>query len=111
MSSEPSFLFGTVLPGVAISVALGNLFYAWQAVRLGRREQREDVTALPYGINTVSLFAFVFFIMLPVYLQTHDFRAAWRVGLIPAIGALAWMVTASALAVAGTSFHAVSAQA
>ena len=78
---DPTFLFGTVLPGVAVSVILGNLFYAWQAVRLGRKEKREDVTALPYGINTVSLFAFVFFIMLPVYLQTKDFRAAWRVGL------------------------------
>lgn len=82
MGDEPGFLFGTVLPGVAISVAVGNLFYAWQAVRLGRREGRENVTALPYGINTVSLFAFVFFIMLPVYLQTHDFRAAWRAGLV-----------------------------
>lgn len=81
MSREPGFLFGTVLPGVAISVILGNLFYAWQAVRLGRRENREDVTALPYGINTVSLFAFVFFVMLPVYLQTKDVRMAWRVGL------------------------------
>ena len=82
MNQEPGFLFSTVLPGVALSVIVGNLFYAWQAVRLGRRENREDVTALPYGINTVSLFAFVFFVMLPVYLQTKDFHAAWRMGLV-----------------------------
>ncbi len=82
MNQEPGFLFGTVLPGVGISVIFGNLFYAWQAVRLGKKEGRDDVTALPYGINTVSLFAFVFLVMLPVYLETRDFRIAWRAGLV-----------------------------
>lgn len=81
MKREPEFLTGTVLPGVALSVVFGNLFYAWQAVRLARREGRDDVTALPYGINTVSLFAYVFLVMLPVYLETGDFKTAWRVGL------------------------------
>lgn len=81
MNSEPGFLFGTVLPGVAFSIILGNIFYGWQAVRLGRREGRDDVTALPYGINTVSLFAFVFLVMLPVFIETGDFRTAWKVGL------------------------------
>lgn len=74
-------IFGRVLPGAALSILLGNLFYAWQARRLAAREGREDVAALPYGINTVSLFAFVFFIMLPVKLQTGDPEAAWRAGL------------------------------
>jgi len=82
MKGDPGFLTGTVLPGVAVSVIFGNLFYAWQAVRLARREKREDVTALPYGINTVSLFAYVFLVMLPVYAETGDFRTAWRVGLV-----------------------------
>ena len=81
MKAEPAFLVGTVLPGLAVSVIVGNLFYAWQAVRLARREGRDDVTALPYGINTVSLFAYVFLVMLPVYASTGDFKAAWRVGL------------------------------
>ena len=81
MKGDPGFLTGTVLPGVAVSVIVGNLFYAWQAVRLAHREGRDDVTALPYGINTVSLFAYVFLVMLPVYGETGDFKAAWRVGL------------------------------
>ena len=81
MNREPGFLSGTVLPGVAVSVIVGNLFYGWQAIRLARKEGRNDVTALPYGINTVSLFAYVFLIMLPVYLETGDFKTAWRVGL------------------------------
>ena len=46
------------------------------------RHGRDDVTALPYGINTVSFFAFIFFIMLPVYRATGDGVLAWRVGLL-----------------------------
>ncbi|HXG50381.1 MAG TPA: NCS2 family permease [candidate division Zixibacteria bacterium] len=76
------YIFGRILPGAAVSILVGNLFYAWQARQLARRTGREDVTALPYGINTVSLFAFVFFIMLPVYQETGDPVKAWRVGLV-----------------------------
>ena len=76
------YIFGRILPGAAISILVGNFFYAWQARRLARETGREDVTALPYGINTVSLFAFVFFIMLPIYLETRDPVWAWKVGLV-----------------------------
>ena len=77
-----SFIFGRILPGAAISILVGNLFYAWQARELARETGREDVTALPYGINTVSLFAFIFFIMLPIYQETKDPVWAWKVGLV-----------------------------
>jgi AGZA family xanthine/uracil permease-like MFS transporter len=77
-----AYIFGRILPGAAISILVGNFFYAWQARRLARETGREDVTALPYGINTVSLFAFVFFIMLPIYLETKDPVWAWKVGLV-----------------------------
>jgi AGZA family xanthine/uracil permease-like MFS transporter len=75
------FVVGTILPGAAISVAAGNLFYAWQARRLARATGRDDVTALPFGINTVSLVAFIFLIMAPVYRETGDAQLAWRAGL------------------------------
>ncbi|MGE5817090.1 MAG: NCS2 family permease [Deltaproteobacteria bacterium] len=77
-----SFIFNRILPGAAISILVGNFFYAWQARQLARATGREDVTALPYGINTVSLFAFVFFIMLPIYQETKDPVWAWKVGLV-----------------------------
>ena len=76
------YIFGKILPGAAISILVGNLFYAWQARRLARETGREDVTALPYGINTVSLFAYVFFIMLPIVQETKDPVWAWKVGLV-----------------------------
>jgi AGZA family xanthine/uracil permease-like MFS transporter len=77
-----AYIFGRILPGAAISILVGNFFYAWQARRLARETGRKDVTALPYGINTVSLFAYVFFIMLPIYQETKDPIWAWKIGLV-----------------------------
>jgi AGZA family xanthine/uracil permease-like MFS transporter len=87
-------LLGSVLPGAAVSLLVGNLFYAWQARQLARRTGRADVTALPYGINTVSLFAFIFLVMLPAKLlalaggATPEAAAlfAWRAGLAACFG-------------------------
>src|SRR3974390_2200383 len=61
----PELIYGRVLPGAAISVLVGNLFYSYQAKKLAERTGRTDVCALPYGINTVSLIAHVFLVMLP----------------------------------------------
>jgi adenine/guanine/hypoxanthine permease len=70
-----------ILPGATLSILAGNLFFAWQAWRIARQEQRDDVTAMPYGINTVSLFAFIVFVMAPVYRQTQDTTLAWKAGI------------------------------
>jgi AGZA family xanthine/uracil permease-like MFS transporter len=84
-----SLLLHTILPAAALSIVIGNLFYAWQAQRLSARTGRSDVTALPYGINTVSLFAFVMLVMLPVKLaaladgmsDADAARVAWQIGI------------------------------
>ena len=75
-------IFGKILPGTATAVLAGNIFYSWQAHRLARQEGRSDVTALPYGINTVSLFAFFSLIIAPIYLQTKDADFARKIGVI-----------------------------
>lgn len=74
-------VYGRILPGAALSILVGNLFYTWQARRLAIRTGREDVTALPYGINTVSLIAYVFLIIAPIYFETKDPNLAWQAGL------------------------------
>jgi AGZA family xanthine/uracil permease-like MFS transporter len=88
---DAGFVLGRVLPGAAVSLLVGNLFYARQARRLAAREGRADVTALPFGINTVSLFAFVLFVMAPTFQEwsarpgiTREQAAAvaWQVGLV-----------------------------
>lgn len=90
---DRGLIYGQILPAAAISIIFGNLFYSFQARRLARREGREDVTALPYGINTPSVFAFILFIMMPIYAfnrgEMGDEAAAqlaWRMGLLAAIG-------------------------
>ena len=81
-----ALVYGRIVPGAAVSLLVGNLYYAWQAKRLAAREGRTDVCALPYGINTVSLFAFVFLVMLPAKLAAQaqgmadPARIAWQVG-------------------------------
>jgi adenine/guanine/hypoxanthine permease len=88
-------ILGTILPGVAVSLVVGNVFYAWQAKELSRRTGRTDICALPYGINTVSLFAFVFLVMLPALLAAkarglgdeEATLAAWRMGLVACFSA------------------------
>ncbi len=77
----PELVYGRIMPGAALSILFGNLFYAWQARRLAIREGRTDVTALPYGINTVSLIAFIFLIIAPIYFETKNPTLAWQAGL------------------------------
>ncbi len=85
-------IYGRILPGVAVSLLLGNVFYAWQAIRLARQEGRDDVCALPYGINTPSLFAHVFLVMLPAKLAAeaaglaNPSDIAWKAGLVACLG-------------------------
>ena len=77
----PELIYARILPGAAVSILLGNLFYAWQARRLAIKTGRDDVTALPYGINTPSVIAYIFLIMGPIYSETRDYHLAWQVGL------------------------------
>ncbi len=87
-------IFGVILPAAGLSLLVGNTAYAIQAHRLARLEGRNDRTALPYGINTVSLFAYVFLVMLPVKLAAlgeglsadQAVQLSWRAGLLACLG-------------------------
>jgi AGZA family xanthine/uracil permease-like MFS transporter len=87
-------IFGTILPATGLSLVIGNLLYARQGHRLGLQQGRDDITALPYGINTVSLFAYVFLVMLPVKLTALGqglgaeaaVRLSWQAGLVACVG-------------------------
>ncbi|HRI18387.1 MAG TPA: hypothetical protein PL196_07685 [Burkholderiaceae bacterium] len=87
-----ALLYGQVLPGAAVSLLVGNLYYAWQAREVARRLGRDDLCALPYGINTVSVFAHVFLVMLPAKLAAEaagaadPARVAWLAGLVACLG-------------------------
>ena len=78
----PTFVvFGRILPALGIALPIGNLFYAYLAYRLAKREQRDNVAAMPYGPSVPHMFIVVFVIMLPVALKTGDPLKAWEAGL------------------------------
>lgn len=74
-------VLGTVLPALGVALILGNLYYTFLARRLAAKENRDDVTALPYGPSVPHMFIVVFVVMLPVYLSSGDPVKAWEAGL------------------------------
>ena len=46
-------------PALGIALIVGNVYYTFLARRLARREQRTDVTALPYGPSVPHMFIVV----------------------------------------------------
>ncbi|NET00127.1 MAG: NCS2 family permease [Sphaerospermopsis sp. SIO1G1] len=91
---SPTLVYGRILPGVALSLIVGNFYYGWLAKEQGKKEQRDDITALPYGVNTVSLFAYIFLVMLPVKLAAMSkgvppeqaSELAWQAGIVACLG-------------------------
>ena len=69
-----------IVPGTALGVLAGDLWYTWLARRLARETGRPDVTAMPFGIDTPSLFGITFGVLGPVMLATRDPVLAWKVG-------------------------------
>lgn len=70
-----------IIPGSVVGVLIGDLLYTRMAVRLARKTGRNDVTAMPLGIDTVSLFGYSFGILGPAFLATKDAELAWKIGM------------------------------
>lgn len=81
MGFPSSIVYGRVIPGVAISVLFGNLYYAHMAKRLAQKENRADVTALAYGVSTPVMFIYLFGVLKPALELTGDPDLAWKIGL------------------------------
>jgi AGZA family xanthine/uracil permease-like MFS transporter len=83
-----------ILPAMGVAILFGNLFYGWQARRLGLQTNRDDVTALPYGINLLPIFFFIFYVMLPAQQialsqglsKEEADLIAWKAGVIACLG-------------------------
>ena len=74
-------VFGRIVPGTAIAILFGIVVYVYMARRLAHREQRSDVTALPYGISTPVTFVYLFGVIGPICFATDDPLLAWQVGI------------------------------
>jgi adenine/guanine/hypoxanthine permease len=70
-----------MVPGTAVGVLVGDVLYTILAIRLMRRTGRPDVTAMPFGVDTPTLFTMVFGVLGPVMMATGDPVLAWKVGM------------------------------
>jgi AGZA family xanthine/uracil permease-like MFS transporter len=86
---DPHLFYSRLMPASAVGLLIGNLYYAWQAHRLARRENRTDVCALPFGMSIILLVTFVFLVLYPAKVralnagmtQAEASMAAWRAGV------------------------------
>lgn len=80
-----NIVYGRIIPAVGLSILLASIYYSYMAARLARRENRDDVTALPAGTSVPHMFLIVFLIIGPVYWATDDPYIAWSAGLVWAL--------------------------
>jgi AGZA family xanthine/uracil permease-like MFS transporter len=85
VSSETmnEYLWGHIVPGVGVTLFLGNIYYSWQAIRLTNKYGRQ-YTAQPYGLNTPAAFSFIFNIIYSIFFQNgggdEAFIKGYKVG-------------------------------
>lgn len=65
-------VMGKILPGIGVGSIAGSLIYFWEAYDLGKKEGRTDVTALPFGVSSTQVFAWIYLIIVPIYRQTGN---------------------------------------
>ncbi len=89
-----NFAMRYMVPGTAVGVLVGDLIFFWMALRLAKRTGRDDVTAMPLGLDTPSTIGMVFFVLGPSFsyasqpapngLGYSEFDAAvytWQIGI------------------------------
>ena len=91
-----SIVFGRMFPGTALGVLVGDLIYTWLAVQLARRTGRNDVTAMPFGLDTPSSIGMALLVLGPAFVK---FRAA-GLGAVDA-GLETWYLGMAATATMG----------
>ncbi len=82
------FVISHMVPGTAIGVMLGDLMFFALAILIARRTGRSDITAMPLGIDTPSIFGIIFFVLGPAFqiasqtmTELDAARHAWHIGI------------------------------
>lgn len=84
-----SFALRYMAPGTAVGVLVGDLLFTWMAFRLAKKIGRNNITAMPLGLDTPSTFGMVFFVLGPAFQAAKasgmDEHAAayhtWQIGI------------------------------
>ncbi|HBR16017.1 MAG: MFS transporter [Deltaproteobacteria bacterium RIFCSPLOWO2_12_FULL_43_16] len=70
-----------MIPGTAIGVLIGDLVYTRMAIKLAKKTGRDDVTAMPLGLDTPSTFGLTFGVIGPAFLATKDAMLSWQIAM------------------------------
>ncbi|MGV3485126.1 MAG: class I SAM-dependent methyltransferase [Planctomycetaceae bacterium] len=62
----------SLVPGTALGVLVGDLAFFWLSLRLAKRTGRDDVTAMPLGLDTPSTFGMIFFVLGPSFVAGRE---------------------------------------
>lgn len=90
-------VFTRMFPGTAFGVLVGNLIYARMAANMARREGRNDVTAMPLGLDAPTSIGMALLVLGPAYVGFHE-----RAGYDPATAAImTWQLGMASLVVMG----------
>ena len=65
MQFSPELFYGRILPAAAVGLVYGNLMYARQALQLAKKENRNDVCAIPFGFNLITVIIYSLLVMYP----------------------------------------------
>ncbi len=60
-------VYTRMFPGTAFGVLVGDLMYTWLAFRLAKRTGRQDVTAMPLGLDTPSTLGIALVVLGPAF--------------------------------------------
>lgn len=89
-------VFARMFPGTALGVLVGNLLYTWMGRRLAARTGRDDVTAMPLGLDAPTSIGMALLVLGPAYAGLRE------QGMAPeAAGIATWQLGMASLVVMG----------
>ncbi len=82
-------VFGQMFPGTALGVLVGNLIYTAMARRLARQSGRDDVTAMPLGLDAPTTIGLALVVLGPAFVgfkqagmdENAAAIATWHLGM------------------------------
>jgi AGZA family xanthine/uracil permease-like MFS transporter len=85
----PEFSATHLIPGTALGVFFGDLCYFFMAKRLAQQKRSSDVTAMPLGLDTPSIFGIMGLVIGPAFLKAKESLGdveqaathAWHIGI------------------------------
>lgn len=96
-------IYTRMFPGTAFGVLVGNLIYTWMARRLAARSGRDDVTAMPLGLDAPTSIGMALLVLGPAFVgfkqagldEAAAADATWKLGMasLVVMGALKFVLS------------------